>query len=332
MKRKLLCLVLCGVMTFPLAGCELTINGKKIFGKEEEKQQIVIQPPATKEEPTPAQQYTEEELIRMVKEGSYSLKLDGVVVDTFVVRDVIDAVYPEQHWTATATGNEARITVYTSSDITNADTEYMQFKVDLTTGKMEIIEVKMDGIEYTGADARAIFVDILAQLSDKVNTEQPQQPKQEAKKEEKKKEADVKLDYVCAQCGKQMYKSMLNGSHENDFCSTTCQDKWYTTQREMNEKKYNCLWCGAAMNEHQYNTWNGCCSEICAVSREGTAYENYERDQIGVAPGKDENMYQGPVPDGGVTICGWCGARVTDDGAFCSDVCEKAHHDYYGVN
>lgn len=204
--RKILSLLLCGALILPLAGCELTINGKQILGKEEEKQQ----------------------------------------------RQIIIKLPTEQ--------------------------------------------------------------------------KEEKQPKQE------KKETDVKLDYVCAQCGKQMYKSMLNGSHENDFCSTTCQDKWYTTQKEMNEKKYNCLWCGAAMNEHQYNTWNGCCSEICAVNREGTAYENWERDNTGIAPGKDENMYNGPVPDGGVTICGWCGARVMDDRAFCSDVCEKAHHDYYGVN
>ena len=211
MKRKLLCLVLCGVMALPLAGCELTINGKQILGKEEEKQQ-------------------------------------------------------------------------------------QQIVIKLPTEQ-----------------------------------EQEQEQEQETEKEEKKQE-DVKLDYVCAQCGKQMYKSMLNGSHEDDFCSTTCQDEWYTTQKEMNENKYSCLWCGAAMNEYQYNTWNGCCSEICAVNREGTAYENWERDETGIAPEKDSNMYQGPVPDGGVTICGWCGARVTDDGAFCSDVCEKAHHDYYGVD
>ena len=72
-----------------------------------------------------------------------------------------------------------------------------------------------------------------------------------------------------------------------------------------------------------------CGNVRCAVNREGTAYENWERDQTGKAPGKDENMYNGPVPDGGVTICGWCGARVMDDDAFCSDVCRNAHKNYY---
>ena len=203
--KKILCLLLCGALILPLAGCELTINGKQIFSTE------------------PQEEHIEEET-------------------------------------------------------------------------------------HT------------AETSDKVE------------KKTEKKETDAKLDYVCAQCGKQMYKSMLNSKHENDFCSVKCQDKWYTTQREMNEKKYNCLWCGAAMNEYQYNTWNGCCSEICAVNREGTAYENWERDQSGIAPSKDSNMYHGPVPDGGITICGWCGARVTGDGTFCSKACEKAHHDYYGVD
>ena len=126
---------------------------------------------------------------------------------------------------------------------------------------------------------------------------------------------------------------MLNSkAHDDGFCSSTCENKWYDIQKAINENKYKCNWCGIGMNQYQYDTWAGCCSEICALNRDGTVYENYERDELGIIPNKDENMYQGVVPDGGCTICGWCGARVIGEGAFCSNICEQAHHNHYGVN
>ena len=319
--KKILCLLLCGALILPLAGCERTINGKQIFSTEPQEEH-------TEEEYVEEETYTIDKIIEMVKAGEYSLLMDGQVVDKFIIQDMMNKLYEEPYWTGSLIDEyNAHITVYNKQV---EKTEYVKFNLNLQTGELIVVELLKDGKVLFDDEARTEFADMLVEISDKV--EKKAEENETEKKETKKKETDVKLDYVCAQCGKQMYKSMLNSKHENDFCSVKCQDKWYATQKEMNEKKYNCLWCGAAMNEHQYNTWNGCCSEICAVNREGTAYENWERDQNGVAPGKDENMYNGPVPDGGVTICGWCGARVTDGGTFCSKICEKAHHDCYDVD
>lgn len=324
MNKKILCLLLCGVLIFPLTGCDsrLTINGKDVFNFTDNKEEEVT-------EETTDNTYTVDEIIEIVKVSKYTLRLDGEVVDVFVVQDIINAVFKESYWVGTMLDeNNFRITVYSSTDTNNENTEHISFIVNLTTGRIEVCELLIDGKVYSDDDASAKFAEIMAELSDNV-VKKEEVTSEKKKTTEKKKEEDIKLDYVCAQCNKQMYKSMLSSKHENDFCSTTCQDKWYATQRELNEKKYKCEWCGTAMNQYQYDKWFGCCSEICAVNREGQEHENWERDNGAQTPGKDENKYQGPIPDGGITICGWCGARVMDDGAFCSSACEQAHHNYY---
>jgi len=158
----------------------------------------------------------------------------------------------------------------------------------------------------------------------KVEEKQPEETKkQEPKKEEPKKEE--KFEATCIYCN-----GPLKDSDKKSVCQN-CVERIKQEQEQEQEREltFKCRWCGKTINEDQYDTWGGCCSEGCAVSAEGTAYENYERDELGMVPEKDENLYQGVVPDGGCTICGWCGARVMDDRAFCSNICEKAHKDYY---
>ena len=202
---------------------------------------------------------------------------------------------------------------------------FVTFLVDEVKEDIAIVEFNHNGEFFEGQDASdalsyviysELFNEEDATLTKKHHTTKEESSKEkektveEEKKEEKKRK---KLDTVCAYCQEQMYEDMLNSSHEDSFCSVNCQDKWYQEQREINENKYNCLWCNGAMNQYQYDTYGGCCSELCAVQYEGMVYENAERN--------------GEV--GGETLCGWCHKDIPDDQCFCSKECKNMHEEYY---
>ena len=316
MKKKVLSLMASGLLMLPMVGCNanLSVGGKEIFNFND-----------TQPEQYEEYQYEQEdevikdEILARLLVGEYTLYIneDEYVYNT---EEVLKALYDgnPQYKVEKYVGTQYSVQV---SDVDNKN--FVTFLVDEIKEDIAIAEFNHNGEFFEGQDASdnlsyVIYSELFneedatltkKQYTTKEDTKKEQEKENIAKEEKKRK----KLDTVCAYCQKQMYEDMLSSSHEDSFCSVNCQDKWYQEQREMNENKYNCLWCNGAMNQYQYDTYGGCCSELCAVQYEGMIYENAERN--------------GEV--GGQTLCGWCEIPIPDDQCFCSKECKNMHEEYY---
>ena len=302
MHRKMLCLLLCGVLAFPLAGCELTINGKQIFSTEHQEEEHIKEEKKT---------YSMDEIIEAIKIGKYSLKIDGEVVDTFIVEDIMNKIYEEPYWTGSLIDEHTVIiTVYNKRD---DRTKYISISADLDTGELQVVELLSDKL-YTDDEAKEKFTEMLVEISDKVEkkqeTEKKEEKKTEKKKETKKSDSQeggmtfesqapygrclgcncalTKSGAYCSQCNEltgfrcatcqvplRHYHEL--GKWEDDFCSNECMNHWYEEYARTNQKAY-CMYCGKETTVGMTEQWFGCCSEICAVNYEGEQYEKYLKE------------------------------------------------------
>lgn len=94
----------------------------------------------------------------------------------------------------------------------------------------------------------------------------------------------------CQNCGEMFLKWELQAYGEFGRLCPSCYDtmkndpmadyggKHQESWDPSDEHIYYCEYCGKQATEDNYVKWDGCCCELCAVNREGDAYEQYLKD------------------------------------------------------
>ena len=110
-----------------------------------------------------------------------------------------------------------------------------------------------------------------------LNTEDVKEEVKEEKKEEKveiKQEIKVEKQYRCTECDKYVGENDFN---KNTEICTDCEVKQkQEAQRIYESELRTCEFCNKQIHYTIYEQWYGCCSEWCAVSREGQEHEKAE--------------------------------------------------------
>lgn len=301
MNKKILSLILCILLLTTITGCNanLTVNGKEIINSSSNNQptehQHIDEPNIHEKD---EREYTDDDIIYFAEEGTYTLYVEDESYE-FKIKEVINVVYNNPLYSVTYTGNGWYKLIIMEKD----SDDY--FTMEVSYDELEIVQVCIDGVVYNGEKGRGKLADKVYKLicDGKLGNYKQEENKEEPKQEEQKVNKGFYIGsdgmYHCNKCHSVPSKEEYN-SGVCDSCNKP-------------EEQFHCMYCGGLTDESTWNKWGGCCSEYCAVQLEGEQYEEAERN--------------GEI--GGQTICGWCGEPVYDDGAFCSESCEQAHHDFY---
>lgn len=304
MNKKIITLLLSGLLIIPLTGCNLVINGKEIFNFSINKSEEEIEEKDKKEviENTEEERgFDDETIINMVKQGEYTLLIEQQEVDKFIINDIINKIFENPTWKVNRVGNNQYEIV-----ITDTDNEYIYFSLDLSTGVIEVTKLQKDNVLYEGENAKNKFANILLELSDKTKKETTTKEK-ENKKEQKKKEETVNKGfykgedgmYHCDKChevpSKEEYNSgvcdnckddpMRDGHMESvapygrcpkcncanasdkGYQGDYCDDCFAKIKEEEYKEKHqygDCIDCGVYLLKNQATLYGGRCPDCYA--------------------------------------------------------------------
>lgn len=274
MKKRILALVLAGMLSVPMIGCNTNVT---LFGKEIIK---VEEPPQQEEEKvTPPQddgfaQYDEGEILNRFKTAEYTLRVEGVPF-VYTLEDVVNALfdgnvrYEVEHYEGTTYTVQA-------SDV-NCQ-RFVTYIVDMVEEDMLCIELYWNNQFYQGTEANDLFPYVVYEEifnpEDGTLTKKQQVAKEEQKQEantskeqpkETKKEKKQETPKTCQWCHTNQLPS---GAGTNDKCKECQQESW----------NFDCNDCGKNMSIDEYWSY-GHDTGFCPSCYDKYAKSQYEQEQ-----------------------------------------------------
>lgn len=299
MNKKILSLVLCGIISMPMVGCNLNITTPS--NEENVPKQYVEQQPVYEQE----REYSDEEIIYFAEAGVYTISIDGYGEYEYEFGEVLNALFGEPQYSVQPPVGDSEW--YKLSVKGNASDMLLVMNVNFDD--LEIAKLHVDGQMYEGIDALDKFGKVIAQLildgklstegkeinNYEKNTEQKEEPKQEEKKEETKQETNNGFykgsdgQYHCNQCGtvpsKEEYNSgscatcngtakyghcprcnvVLDGdkAHQWGYCDSCFADVKAEDWAEKTKYGY-CVDCGVILTKNQAESYGDRCAECYA--------------------------------------------------------------------
>lgn len=297
MNKKVLSLLLCGLLVMPLAGCELRINGKEIFSTEPE-EKIEEKLPVEEEEQEEIieheRKYTDEQVVRAVNVGTYTLTINttGEEIE-YTIEEVINGLYADPLYVVSYLSDVDQYKVMITD---NGTGRYITVVIDETSLAIKQLCEDNDVYEEDEANnklAQMVYDNIY--LKNKGNGVEAEKKNEQQNKQKEVpqgkciycngplKDSDKKS--VCSSCkndpmaqskGKHMESTApygrcpkCNAAHasEKDYQGDYCDDCFAKIkQEEYNEKhKYgDCIDCGVYLTKNQASSYGGRCPDCYA--------------------------------------------------------------------
>ena len=269
MNKKIICLLLCSLLTVSLTGCDshITINGKEIFSfnsdeKEEEKEQ--------EQQQTYERNYTDEQVINAVKDGTYTLTLtDTGEQHVFSFEEVLNKMYKDPLYVVSFSYGTGMYRVMITD---NGTGEYVTVEINETM--LQIVQVCSDNVIYKDESAKNKFLDIVYNmfLNGELTDDKEQATNDIATEEQKKTDNNTK-----DQEGGMTFESqapygrcpMCNAANASDkgYQGDYCDDCFTKIKQEEYEEKHkygDCIDCGVYLTKNQSELYGGRCPDCYA--------------------------------------------------------------------
>ena len=256
MKKRILSLIMMGMLVVPMVGCNASVKlfGKEIFSSTDTAVEEKYAPSEStpKEQPTVVE-YTDEDILEMLVTGEYTLTINE---ESFVYKteDMLLALYDGEIQYYVEHYQNAQ---YLIQIIDKNNENFVTFIVHTDTLAIDIVELNHNGQYLEGQDASQALSEVVyselfnpedgtltkkqqtTKEEQKENTSKEEPKKEEPKKEQPKEEKKQEAPKTCKWC----YTNQLpSGSGENDKCQECQEENW----------NFYCGDCGKSMSLEEY--------------------------------------------------------------------------------